>query len=268
MKRLIINADDLGFSQEINQAIKKCYETGSITGSSLMACGDCFDDAVSMLKDLNVATVGVHLVITGDCTPLTKDDVFVSGYKDIFLQAMTGKLDKTGIYDEFKAQVEKIKGAGLEITHLDSHEHVHMFPGILEICLDLAVEFNIPFIRFPDEPCGIVWKEFSLKDMVRHVALKLFAKNAQTRVERSGIKHNDVFLGHFHSGRITDTVMEHFLNSLKEGTTEIAFHPAIESASFLEKFPWYKNASMEFATLISGKWKDLAKEEGIELVSH
>ena len=197
MKRLIINADDLGLSQEINQAVKMCYQAGSITGSSIMACGEHFDDAAGILRELNVQKAGVHLSLTGDLTPITDSVVFVLGYKDLFLRAISGKLDKARIYDEFKAQIEKIKGAGLEVTHLDSHEHVHMFPGVLDVCLDLAGEFNIPFIRFPDEPCGIGWKEFSFKDLIRHMALKFFTCNARKRVERSGIKHNDIFLGHF-----------------------------------------------------------------------
>lgn len=245
-----------------------CYQTGSITGSSLMACGEYFDDAVGMLSEMNISRVGVHLTLTGKFAPLTETGVFAEGYKDIFIRTVTGTLNKEHVRDEFRAQIEKVREAGLDVSHLDSHEHVHMFGPITNICLELSEEYKIPYIRFPEEPCSVVCREFFPQDMVRHMALKLFVPGARKKITASGIGHNDVFLGHFHSGRITARVMEFFIDNIREGTTEIAFHPAIESENFVIKFPWYKNAHKELETLVHDKWKDLLREKGIELVPH
>jgi predicted glycoside hydrolase/deacetylase ChbG (UPF0249 family) len=278
MKMLIINADDVGLSSEINEAVRKCYLENVITGASLLACGDGFEDAVEMLKSIGKTSVGVHLVLTGSFKPCTKDfssirsllpgGKFASGYQGLTSRYFMGKISASEVYTEFSAQLKKVKDAGLEVTHLDSHEHIHMLPDVLEAVVKLAVDFDIPYVRLPREDTCVVKKNFSPKDLLRHAGLKVFAAQAERVMSMTGVQYNDVFWGHFHSGRIDDNVLCFIVSNLAEGVNELAVHPGVLSAELVKRSYWHRNAQKEMEALLRGKWKDLLAEEGVCLVTH
>jgi predicted glycoside hydrolase/deacetylase ChbG (UPF0249 family) len=279
VKSLIINAEDVGISGAVDEAVDKCYREGAITGASVMACGRRFQEAVYMLKNLGRTEVGVHLTLTGNFLPCTeesflintllqKNGKFVPGYKDLALRLFFGRLELEQVYLELSHQVKRIKKEGLNLTHLDSHEHVHLFPDILKVALRIAVEFAIPYIRIPIEDPKIIWRQFSVKDYVRHMALNTVSKRTKDRVDFINTKCNDDFLGHFHSGRLADDILCYMMDNLKDGVTELAFHPSVESEEFLQEFPWYSNGPNEFDLLLNGEWKKRLDTHDIKLISH
>lgn len=278
MKRLIINADDAGLSGEINSAIKKCFERGVITGTSLIASGESFSQACDMLKEIGKSDAGVHLTLTGCLKPCTKipsavatvlEDrkAFPESYFGFMARYYRGIIHPEHVYLEFANQIQKVISRGFTVTHLDSHEHVHMFPGVLKVVIALAKEYSIPYVRLPLEPWSVICKDFGLKDLLRHAALKAFALSAKRLIKKSDIKCNDFFLGHFHSGRLNEEILDFMLEKMPEGVTELAVHPAVESPDFLKKFPWYKNASKEMEILTEGFLRQKALDKGIEIVS-
>src|SRR5574341_727397 len=64
MKRLIVNADDFGLSEGINQAVMLGYRQGIITSATLIANGAGFAAAVEMARTVGSLGVGVHLNLT------------------------------------------------------------------------------------------------------------------------------------------------------------------------------------------------------------
>ena len=102
---------------------------------------------------------------------------------------------------------------------------------------------------------------------MRHAGLKAFALGAKKRIQTSGVNHNDNFLGHFHSGRLDERIMDFMMRSLPEGINELAVHLAVKSQELLDESPWHKNAEKEMDVLMGGKWKKSLNEEGIELIS-
>ncbi|MGB3082949.1 MAG: ChbG/HpnK family deacetylase [Candidatus Omnitrophota bacterium] len=262
MKSLIINADDVGFSDAINEAAKECFLAGSITGVSLMTRGARFDEAASMLREIGKKDAGVHLTLTGPC------GTFAESYRDLAMRYFLGKVDLDEIYAELSGQIKKVRDAGLEVTHLDGHEHVHMFPDILRLTIRLAKEYGVPYIRFPLEVSSIMMKSFSLKDLVRHFSLAAFIPVGKKCLQASGLKCNEYFFGHFHAGRIDSEVFRFMLDNLREGVTELAVHPSVRSESFYRESPWYKNTGEEFNALIEKGWKELLPALGILLVPH
>jgi len=179
-----------------------------------------------------------------------------------------GKVKAREIYLEFRAQITRVLGEGLTITHLDSHEHVHMFPEIFNITLKLASEFKIPYVRLPLESAAVIKRRFSVKDLTRHMALKVFALSGKGRISGSVLYHNDNFLGHFHSGRLDDDIMCFMMENLPEGVSEIAVHPGKGQSDIVEESPWHRNAEVELDVLLKGSWKKRAKSEGIRFVTH
>ncbi len=279
MKKLIINADDLGFSEAINEAVRKCFETEAITGASIMPCGSYFDEACRMLNSLGKQQIGVHLTLTGGLIPasgskaligtlLGGEGTFVSEYKDFAKLLVCGNVAKEEIFIELENQLKKVTDAGFVITHLDSHEHIHMFPVVLDVVIKLAKKYNVPYIRMPFEKFRVVSKEFKIKDFLRFMALRAFTLGEKKNLKKNNIAHNDAFLGHFHSGRINQSILSFMLRTLSEGVTELAVHPAVESESFIKESPWYKNASTEFDALLSDDFKEIIKSEKIQLISH
>jgi len=279
MRSLIVNADDLGLSEGINEAVKRCYLSGAITGVSVMACGRCFREGAAMLREIGKTEVGAHLTVTCGFFPCTEDragiksllntrGAFLSNYLEFMGRYFRKKIKMDEMYLELAGQIKKINEEGLTITHLDSHEHVHMFPGVLKITLRLAEEFGIPYIRVPLERSAVVRKKFRVKDLLRYAGLKMFASGAAAAVTASKIGHNDTFLGHFHSGRMDDDILIFMVENLTDGVNELALHPGVFSRGLLSDSSWHCNAPVELETLINGKWRHLAESKGIRFISH
>jgi len=126
----------------------------------------------------------------------------------------------------------------------------------------------VPYIRMPVEKFRVISKEFKIKDLLRSAALRAFTPAAKKKLKKKNIAHNDAFLGHFHSGRINQSILSFMLKTLPEGITELAVHPAVESEPFIKKFPWYKNAPQELNILLNPQWKQTAESKKIRLIPH
>ncbi|HNX90541.1 MAG TPA: ChbG/HpnK family deacetylase [Candidatus Omnitrophota bacterium] len=275
MKMVIINADDLGFSRANNEAIIECYSRGCVTGVSLMPTGQCFQEAVDMLKAISRTEVGVHLALTGDMEPVVKKEgisslpasgaKFRGDYISFAAGYFSGAIKRSHIYDELRSQVKKVLDTGLSITHIDGHEHIHMFPAIFKMTVDLAEEFGIPYVRIPVEQFTLKPEYFAPKKIAGYIALSAFSA---VSVKVPELVSNDHFRGYFDSGNVNDILMNGFIKSLMPGVTEIAVHPYIYSPDFVSKYPWYLGSRQEFDVLMNGTWKSLLEPCGARLVTH
>ena len=135
MKYLIPNADDFGFTRDVNQGIVQAHRQGILTATTLMATGAAFDHAVQLARENPELDIGVHLVLVGSPGfPATLPGLLIS-------------LGRIRIYDEFVRQVRKVVDAGLQPTHLDTHKHTHLLPQVFNAVARIAEEFHIPWVR-------------------------------------------------------------------------------------------------------------------------
>ncbi len=279
MRELIINADDCGISAGVNRAIEKCFTAEKITGVSLMPAGGSFSDAVRMLIKAGKTEVGVHFTLVGNFSPCARDKNSVSSlitsqgiFRKNFISFgagyFAGSISAGHIRTELRSQIKRISDEGLKVTHIDSHEHIHMFPGIFRMVLNIADEFKVPYIRIPVESSGIIKKSFSARDLVRHLAIKSMTMYGNRLMAETHHVSSEAFCGHYHSGRITDDIFCHILESLCEGTSEIAFHPGVFTDGETERSSFHRAAALEYSTLMNGSWKDRANELGIKLIAH
>lgn len=149
--KLIINADDFGISRGANYGIIDSYKNGVVRSTSIMAGMPAFDHAVELLKsnkDLEGLGCGVHLTLSAykpilntHTTIVDKNGFF---YKRISEEIARNRFDPKEIYNEFSAQIQKVINNGIEITHLDSHHHVHTLRSLKPIMERLAIEYNLP----------------------------------------------------------------------------------------------------------------------------
>ncbi len=153
---IIINADDFGFNSSVNKAIIESFNNELINSTTLLPNMPGFDEAVELAHKHNIiAKIGIHLTLT-EGQPVTSD-MLIKGYfndryncdlamfkRRLFFLA---KKRKELIYNEFAAQIMKVRNAGIQITHIDTHHHIHEVLSITRIILTLLKSYNIPSMR-------------------------------------------------------------------------------------------------------------------------
>ena len=149
MKHLIINADDFGYSKAVNLGIMESHINGVLTSTTLMANMPGVDHAVSLLKDMPNLCVGAHLTLTcgkpmlGEkVSTLIKENEYFFKLEDVENKVV--QMDISEIYEEWKTQIRYLLNKGVNLSHIDSHHHVHTFKEHEEIIKVLSEEFNLP----------------------------------------------------------------------------------------------------------------------------
>ena len=154
--KIIINADDFGLKSSVNKAIVESFNKGLINSTTLMANMPGFEEAVEFIHSQNlVKKIGVHLVLT-DGLSLTQEiksmNLFFNKkiiqsplrFKKLFF---LDKHERIVIYNEYSAQIEKVKRNGIPITHLDTHHQIHDMWAIMQIMIELLKTYKIPSMR-------------------------------------------------------------------------------------------------------------------------
>jgi len=149
VKHLIINADDFGYSKAVNLGIMESHINGVLTSTTLMANMPGVDHAVSLLKDMPNLCVGAHLTLTcgkpmlGEkVSTLIKENEYFFKLEDVENKVV--QMDISEIYEEWKTQIRYLLNKGVNLSHIDSHHHVHTFKEHEEIIKVLSEEFNLP----------------------------------------------------------------------------------------------------------------------------
>ncbi len=158
---LIINADDLGMNREVNEATFGLMEQGLLTSASIIANSPNVEEACANIANYPQISFGVHLNVSefaplGDISLLSplldEDGKFVS---DRLWQISVDSKLTDGIYQEFCAQIERLTELGVQISHIDSHHHVHTLPRIFPILKRVQRRFQIRKVRITKNVYGI-----------------------------------------------------------------------------------------------------------------
>lgn len=262
MIRLIVNADDFGYTRSVNEGIVEAHRDGILTATTLMANGAAFDHAVELTRQNPTLDVGCHLVLVEGQSVLDPSRALPATLADTVRAVWRGKL---AVYDELRAQVEKILGTGIRPTHLDAHKHTHLMPAVLEAVGRLAREFGIPWVRRPFD-FGIdrgARVEKNVIGMGLRVLRPRFA-----RVLRD-LKMTDHFAGFLVTGTLREKNLIETIERLPEGLTEFMCHPGrmsdeLESAATRLK----QSREVELRALVSPEVRRAIERRGIELVNY
>lgn len=160
---VIINADDLGANQEVNDTIFRLMSVQSITSATLLANGPGLIDASKQISHFPECSFGVHLNVTqfqpllrsDALAPLVDEEGFFCGEERIREIKITSSLSYA-IYEEFCAQCERILSLGVNVSHIDSHHHIHTIPRIFPILKRLQTKYGLRKVRisrniYPDD---------------------------------------------------------------------------------------------------------------------
>src|SRR5215471_15840419 len=165
MKQLIVNADDFGLTKRVSEAIVEAHRHGIVTSTTLMANGAAFEAAVASSRQMPRLGIGAHLNLSEGMpvSPALRIPSLVNDRGRLYLTPgrlwkaiVRRRVSLADVETELRAQIAKIKRAGILPTHFDGHKHVHILPGVSDIVVRLAQEFSISSVRCPlEEPPGL-----------------------------------------------------------------------------------------------------------------
>jgi chitin disaccharide deacetylase len=258
VKRLVVNADDFGFTRDVNQGIIEAHRNGILTATTLMATGPAFEDAVRLAKENPSLDVGCHLVLVG--SPPFPDTI------PQMVRAVS--LKRIRIYDELRAQVRRILDAGIQPTHLDTHKHTHLFPPVLKALAAISEEFGIRWVRrpfdLPLQPGGTGIAKRAISG-----AFGLVRGRFEPVLARHGCRSTDHFAGFQMTGNYDGASLIQLIRALPEGSTEFMCHPGRCTAELRGARTRLKESrEKELLALTSSDVRAALRECAVELVSY
>jgi predicted glycoside hydrolase/deacetylase ChbG (UPF0249 family) len=237
---LIINADDLGLSPEVNRGIFTAYEHGVVTDSSLLIKGSCSQEAITMLRKNPQFPIGIHI----DLDPLLG---WGSPGKEKFTRQELNQLMNDPpvvkkIQREINEQIEAFFDTGLIPSHIDTHHHIHGFPRIFEPLIEAMDKYGIKAIRFNKTGYALMGRADIL----------VTAETAQWMEEtlcKKGILHPHLLI---------DPLFPFSLKEIPQGITELMVHPSSGGDVWRQK---------DLTMLTDPYFIQTVGEEGIGLIS-
>jgi chitin disaccharide deacetylase len=266
--KLIVNGDDFGKSPEVNEAIIRSFRAGTLTSCSLMVTGDAFDHAVRLAGENSGLAVGIHLVTVQGRAVLPNAEIpnlvdreghfphspVAAGLKYYFSRPAREQLAR-----ELAAQFQRFHATGLNLSHVDSHLHMHVHPVIFAAAVDLAESYGVRRMRVPQDDFRLAVRFGRLSSNDRNPPLPPFTKGGTPvcssflkvgwgdliggaatalifglltiRMKRQllarGFSFAEQVYGHIYSGRMTLEYILFVLEHLSARTNEIYFHPAV-----------------------------------------
>jgi len=266
-KQLVVNADDFGFTRDVNQGIVEAHRQGILTATTLMANGDAFDDAVRLARENPGLDVGAHLVLIGGVALSVRGNKLPPTVPRLLAAIASRRIH---IYDELAAQVRRILDAGLALTHLDTHKHTHLAPPVLDAVARVAEEFGIRWVRRPfDLPLtaargGAPWFK-------RAISGSLGVQRARFHrvLARHQCRTTDHFAGFQITGRFRTPELVALIRALPEGSTELMCHPGRATGELRRAHTRLKESrEQELAALIAPETRRALAESGVELVNY
>jgi predicted glycoside hydrolase/deacetylase ChbG (UPF0249 family) len=255
--RLIVNADDFGWSPDVNDGIVHAHRKGILTATTMMAGGAAFDDAVALARGNSTLDIGCHLtllqttsVLTGQPLPLTLPDL---------LRAIA--LGRLYVYGELAAQVRKIIAAGLAPTHLDTHKHTHILPVVASAVARIVREFGIRWVRRPFD--------FGLTSGLPAWLMRTQKSGLQRKLRAVGAVSTEHFAGFALTGSLDEAAVLRLISELPEGTTELMCHPGFCRAELMASTTRLKESrEIELKALTSAAVREAIAARGIELANY
>jgi len=233
--RLVVNADDFGISERINAGILHAHREGIVTATSLVAVGRAFEHAVQVARTAPSLDVGVHLTLVAEAPLLRrnaslvgKDGRFPAGAGALAGRWLTGRVRIPEVLAEWSAQIERVLGHGIRVTHLDSHQHVHALPGLAGLTHDLAARYGIPFVRAPIEDLRTDWppSRHGMARLTGATILRVSWMAGCLTGSGPGKRRPLRFLGFRDGGRLDGRRLRRLIDGLRPGGVyELMCHP-------------------------------------------
>ncbi len=275
MKRLIVSADDFGLSPEVNAGIIRAHRDGILGGASLMVAEQSAKPAAELAAQNPALDVGLHAVVCKGRSVLdaaqlhgavTASGQFIenpvlAGMRYFFDRSMRAKMT-----DELRAQVERHLELIGYLNHIDGHLNFHVHPLFADILIDLAVEYKVPCIRLPRERVMTTLRlrrDHPTRKLVESAIFRTLSRRTRRMMAERGLRSTDALFGLHQSGHLGEDYIVGVIDRLRDGTTELYFHPA----SDIGGVPPGAEAQLEVEILTSPRVREAIDRNRIELTT-
>ncbi len=273
-RSVIITGDDFGSSRGVNQAIVEAHRRGVLTSASLMVAGEAFEEAVDLARQNPSMAVGLHLTLVDGRSILSAREIprLVDREGKFSSNPVTAgwrcQRNPSSARREIRAQLEKFRGTGLNLSHVDGHQHLHLPPVVLKTLGDLAREFGIRAVRLPSEELGLalrVDREGWMQKVHTSAAFgALRWSYARRLLAGAGIRFADRVYGLLQTGRVTEEYLLGLIPQIRADRVEIYSHPTMEPGQLSSK-----GASRpQWEALVSGRVRAALDAAGFRLSTY
>ena len=245
MKRLIVNADDLGRTHGINTGVFEAHRLGIVTSATAMVNYLAIREAAAMSRENPKLGIGLHVALTGGTTALPPDSVpslvDKAGAQPPKPEGLVGALVKeiaAEVDEQFRKFVEIF---GRKPTHLDSHHHSHRRPDVFEVVTSLARREGSP-VR-------------NAGGLMGEALLKL------------GVRRNDAFEEGFFDQGVSVANLVGIIEGLPEGSTELMCHPAHEDKELAASSSYAAVRVRELAALCDPAVRSALERTSVRLIT-
>jgi len=275
MGRIIVNADDFGLTAGVNRAIIELHQAGVLTSTTLMARAAAAEEAIDLARSTPSLGVGCHVVLV-DGEPLRRAQKlpalvdpetgrFMPTLGKFLKRLLAGRIPSSEIEAEASAQIGLLRSRGIALTHIDTHKHVHMFPGVLRPVLRAARAAGICAVRNPFEPAWSL-RATPNAPWVRRTEvrlLRLLEPTFRHIVEEEGFTTTDGAIGVLATGTLGAATLTSLLTNLPAGTWELVTHPGYSDVDLAQAHTRLLGSrDVEREALLS-----IGSKNGLELVN-
>jgi predicted glycoside hydrolase/deacetylase ChbG (UPF0249 family) len=270
-----VHADDFGLSEAVNRGIVEAHENGILTSASIMANGAAFEHAAGLAKTHPTLDIGVHLTLTEE-EPLLRGPSAASlldatnrlppHLVQFAARHLRRQISLAAVRAELDAQIRRVLDAGIAVSHLDGHQHVHVLPGIAKIVAELAAEHRIATVRYPAERV----RGYMLRDWrgARRVSEQIVLASVAAWSPLRKLRRIDEFVGFYFGGRLDETNLATVVAGLPAGrTVELMCHPGQDDPA--TRYPhWQYSWAAERAALMSPRIRLQLAAQRVQLISY
>ncbi|MBQ7705348.1 MAG: ChbG/HpnK family deacetylase, partial [Selenomonadaceae bacterium] len=261
MKQIIFNSDDFGRHKLINLAVEKAFRKGCLRSATIMTGARFFEHALEVVKRNPEMGVGIHFTLANGFPVLPPSEIpslvtpagyFHANYVEFLKLYLKGKIKRAEIQAELAAQLLKARRAGLKLTHFDSHQHLHHFPGIIGIALKVAKAGKLPAMRVADTKIfdGSI---DNVGQLIGRIGLGSLSKFAAHSAHTKNILTPDHFSGIVAGESVTEKFLAKLIKNLEEGTTEVMLHPGTNNEILQKYCDWQHDFEAELNAVTSPK---------------
>lgn len=275
LRYIIINADDFGRHAEINRAVEEGLVHGCLRSATVMPGGAAFAGAIDIARRHEELGLGVHFTLVDGHPILPPEEIpslvgsegdFLPDHTALLKRYLKGGVNLEEVRRELAAQLQKIEATGIPISHVDSHQHMHTLPGIIDIVLDLAARAGIRAVRTPRTPL-FAGAFGGLGQLVGRLGLSTLARLAACKAHRRGLLTPDNFAGIVAGEAVSEGGLLHLIAHLPQGTTEVMMHPGMKNDVLQEDSGWQHDFEAELAAILSPRVGEALRKAEVEPVN-
>lgn len=218
----MVNADDYGLTRATSEAILTAHRAGIVTSTSVLTLAPAFMTTARWLAGAGSVGVGVHLAMVGEDPPiLSAPEIptlvdrrgrLATSWRTFGPRLVSRRVDPADIRRELTAQLDAAQSAGLAIDHLDTHQHLHLWPTVAGVVVDLAVRAGVPAVRVPR----------SSATGPKGAGVRRLARRLEMRVQEAGLVTSDISAGLDQAGACEDECLRATIDGLGKACRELA----------------------------------------------